>query len=439
MDQPHPRAMNKNISSLPAPDRPALSVVEDRIIISNLELADAGLAGFVAGVPEPERPGLGANALRIGLQALANAGTTANVDLVRAEFGRMVEQMAATQTRAAETLDATLRATFADGDGRLPRTLEDFLGDSGKLQRLTGALFDPNRRDSAIGQFNELLGKYFDGDSSRLAQLLDPTREASPLYQFRNEVSGEFRSLGERIAALEAASRARADERSRGTAKGLEFEDAVEVALAELARGVGDYLERTGTEAGDELRSKKGDFVLTVDPSRTNGRELRVVIEAKDRPMSRRAMAEELTSARGNRGAAIALAVFTPEHAPTGISPFALVGSDVYAVYDPEADGGVGLEAAFRVARVMALLSLRETGGQVDVAAISESLQDVQFAVENVRKMKTRLTSIGSAAQEVSSLLDDLRERVLASVRDIDDLVRAVEPPAATEPLPLSA
>ena len=230
------------------------------------------------------------------------------------------------------------------------------------------------------------------------------------------------------------------DERARGTAKGVEFEDAVEVApLGELARGVGDLLERTGTEAGEELRSKKGDFVLTVDPSRTNGRELRVVIEAKDRPMSRRAMAEELTSARGNRGAAIALAVFTPEHAPAGISPFALVGSDVYAVYDPEADGGVGLEAAFRVARVMALLSLRETGGQVDVAAISESLQDVQFRRGQRAEDEYSPTSIGSAAQEVSSLLDDLRERVLASVRDIDDLVRAVEPPAVTEPLPFSA
>ncbi len=281
-------------------------MVEDRIIVNDLELTDAGLAGFVSGIAEPERPGLAANALRVGLQALATAGNSANVDFVRAEFGRMVEQMAATQTRAAEALDATLRATFADGEGRLPRTLEDFLGDSGKLQRLTGALFDPNRRDSAIGQFNEMLGKYFDGDGSRLAQLLDPTREASPLHQFRNEVTGEFRSLGERIASLEAANRARADERARGTAKGLEFEDVVEAGLAELARGVGDFLERTGTDAGDALRSKKGDFVLTIDPSRTNGRELRVVIEAKDRSLSRRVMAEELTAARANRGAAIA-------------------------------------------------------------------------------------------------------------------------------------
>jgi hypothetical protein len=428
--------MSKTASNLSAPDRPAMSVVKDRILVTNLELTDAGLAGFVSGIPEPERPGVAANALRVGLQALATAGNSANVDFVRAEFGRMVEQMAATQSRAAEALDATLRSTFADGDGRLPRTLEEFLGDSGKLQRLTGALFDPNRRDSAIGQLNEMLGKYFDGDGSRLAQLLDPTREASPLYQFRNEVSGEFRSLGERIAALEAASRARADERARGTAKGVEFEDAVEAGLAELARGVGDFLERTGTEAGDALRSKKGDFVLTIDPSRTNGRELRVVIEAKDRSLSRRVLAEELTAARANRGAAIALAVFTPEHAPAGVSPFALVGSDVYAVYDPEVDGGIGLEAAFRVARVMALLTLRETGGQVDVVAIGEALQDLQFAVDNVRKMKARLTTIGSAAQEVSSLLDELRERVLASVRDIDDLVRAVDP---GEQLPLTA
>ncbi|MGH2462835.1 MAG: hypothetical protein ACRDFZ_04305 [Candidatus Limnocylindria bacterium] len=430
--------MTKTAAS-PQSIEPVLSVLGDRLTLHRLELTDATLAAFVAGVPEAERPALGINALRIGLQALANAGTSANVDVVRAEFGRMVEHMTATQARAAEALEASLRANFADGEGRLPRTLESFLGDSGRLQRLTAALFDPNRRDSAIGQLNEVLGRYFDGDGSRLAQLLDPTREASPLYQFRNEVSGEFRSLGERIASLEAANRARADERARGTAKGIDFEDAVAERLADLARGPGDFLERTGTDAGDALRSKKGDFVLTIDPSRTHGRELRVVIEAKDRSLSRRILAEELTAARANRGAAVALAVFTPEHAPAGVVPFALVGSDVYAVYDPEADDGVGLEAAFRVARIMALLTLRDTAGQVDLSAVSEALQDVQFAVDNVRKMKSRLTSIGSAAQEVATLLDDLRERVLASVRDIDDLLRAVEPSPAAGDLPLTA
>ena len=154
---------------------------------------------------------LGATALRIpASRRLRNAARLANVDLVRRRFRpHGSSRRPRPQTVRAETWDATPRATFAHGElPPAPRSLADL----GKLQRRP-RLFRPDRGTGAIGQFNELLGKYFDGDGSRLAQLLDPTREASPLYQFRNEVSGEFRSLGERIAALEAASRARADER----------------------------------------------------------------------------------------------------------------------------------------------------------------------------------------------------------------------------------
>ena len=52
-----------------------------------------------------------------------------------------------------------------------------------------------------------------------------------------------------------------------------------------IARGADDILERTGNGAGNDGRSKRGDFVLTIDPNLTRGAELRVVIEAKDRPL----------------------------------------------------------------------------------------------------------------------------------------------------------
>ena len=67
-------------------------------------------------------------ALRIGLLALQDAGVTVNVDAVRTEFERMVRQAEQVNERAATALEQTLRANFADGDGRLPRTLEKFLG-----------------------------------------------------------------------------------------------------------------------------------------------------------------------------------------------------------------------------------------------------------------------------------------------------------------------
>ena len=86
--------------------------------------------------------------------------------------------------------------------------------------------------------------------------------------------------------------------------------------------------------------------------------------------MSMRAMRDELREARENRGAAVAVAVFTPAHAPTGVAPFSLVGGDVYCVIDPDAPEPATLEAAVRLARLLALASLAEREVEVDAAAI---------------------------------------------------------------------
>ncbi len=113
-------------------------------------------------------------AMKIGLLALQDAGVTVNVDVVRTEFEKLIRQSEQVNVRAAEALDQTLRSNFADGDGRLPRTLERFLGDKGALRAYVGELFDETKRDSAIGRMRTLLGTYFDGDASKLAVLLDP-------------------------------------------------------------------------------------------------------------------------------------------------------------------------------------------------------------------------------------------------------------------------
>src|SRR3970282_1068434 len=68
----------------------------------------------------------------------------------------------------------------------------------------------------------------------------------------------------------------------------------------------GDLVDRTGGEAGGVMRSKKGDFVVTLNPVVTAGAELRIVVEAKDRAMSGRAMRDELGEAKENRAAAVA-------------------------------------------------------------------------------------------------------------------------------------
>ena len=404
--------------------RTVVRVDGEAVIVDQLLLVDAGLAGFVAERPADDRPALIERALRIGLVALQDAGVTVNVDAVRREFDGLLARTAQANDKAATALDQVLRQNFADDDGRLPRTLESFLGDRGRLQAFVTDLFDESKRDSAIGKMRELLGTYFDGDASRLALLLDPTRMHSPLHQFRTEVSDGFARLHDRLTAIEAAAAARGTERARSAAKGVDFEDLIEAMLGDIARGSGDLVDRTGNEAGDVIRSKKGDFVLTLNPTHTAGAELRVVVEAKDRAMSGRQMRDEIREARTNRGAAVGLVVFTPAHAPSGIAPFDVRAGDVYCVVDPAAPDPGSLEAAVRLARLLALVSLREQAVEVDGSAIATALAGVREQLDLIKGLKATLTSIGNSSRDVSAGLDRLRDGVIARVAEAEAELR---------------
>jgi hypothetical protein len=396
----------------------------DRIVVERLIIRDTALATFIAERPAADRADLLERSVRIGLLALQDAGVTVNVDVVRAEFEKLVRQAESVNEKAAQALEQTLRTNFADGDGRLPRTLEKFLGDRGALRGMVEELFDESKRDSAIGRIARMLERYFDGDASKLAVLLDPTRLNSPMHQFRQEITAGFKVLEERLVAIEAAAAARGAERARSAAKGGDFEDLLEGMLADLARGAGDLLDRTATEAGALLKSKKGDFVLTVDARVARGSDLRVVIEAKDRPMSMRAMREELREARENRNAALAVVVFTPAHAPTGVAPLRLVGDEVFWVIDPEAPEPANLEAAIRLARLLALASLVEHEVEVDAAAIGTALNAIREQLDVVRGLKAQLTSISNATKAVWSGLDQMRSNILARVSEAEAEIR---------------
>ncbi len=409
----------------------AVSIAGDRLTVEHLELRDPDLARFVSERAEQDRPELVERALRIGLLAVRDAGLTVNVDVIEKEFGRLVAQIDERNEKASQALAQALRDSFAEDGGKLPRTLERFLGDQGALRRLVADLFDESRRDSAIGRLNDLLGRYFDGDGSRLAQLLDPTRLGSPLYQFRSEVSKGFEDLAGRIQALEKAAEARAAERAKSAAKGFDFEDVLEQLLGEISAGLGDAVERTGTLPGETIKAKKGDFLLTVDPSRTRGADLRVVIESKDRAMSTRQVIEELAAARQNRSAQAAVIVFTPQHAPANVDPLAIVGRDVWCVMDPAAPDRLPLECAVRLARIFALDALRERPVEVDVAAVDHALDGIRTQLSAIQGMKSSLTSITTTTTKVSADLDGLRVGILRSVAQIEEQLKVASGDAA--------
>ena len=141
--------------------------------------------------------------------------------------------------------------------------------------------------------------------------------------------------------------------------------------------------------------------------------------------MSMRAIREELREAKENRGAAIGLVVFTAQHAPTGVAPFNLVGDDVYCVIDPEAPEPATLEAAVRLARLLALTSLAERDVDVDPAAIAAALTAIREQLELVRTLKAQLTSISTATKAVWTGLDTMRSNILLKVTEAETEIRA--------------
>jgi hypothetical protein len=150
-----------------------------------------------------------------------------------------------------------------------------------------------------------------------------------------------------------------------------------------------------------------------------------VVVEAKDRTLSWRQIREELAEAKRNRTAAVAVAVFTPAHVPSGIAPFDVRFGHVLCVVDPEAPDVATLCAAIRLARLHALASLSEHKADIDPARVLSAIAAIKADLDGVKAMKSHLTSIGRAAADVSMGLDRMREKVLARVSDAEAELRS--------------
>ena len=96
------------------------------------------------------------------------------------------------------------------------------------------------------------------------------------------------------------------------------------------------------------------------------------------------------------------------------------MAGDVYCVIDPEAPEPATLEAAIRLARLLALASLAEREVDVDAAAIATALTAIREQLEVVRQLKSQLTSISNATKAVWTGLDTMRSNILARVTEAE-------------------
>jgi hypothetical protein len=238
-------------------------------------------------------------------------------------------------------------------------------------------------------------------------------------------------AMRDRMAALErqlqglrdekAASVELAAERERGTAKGRTFEEAVFDAVEAIAAAQGDCAEPVGDLA--EGGGKRGDVVVSVDAA-TGPSRGRIVIEAKDRRISRKKSLEELAEGLDQRSAQFGVWVVpSEEELPSGVRDLREVDGDkLYVVFDPEDGARVGLEVAYKLARARVLLTRDEVEG-LDPALVAERVELARRAMEDVRRIKQQLTGATTAIGSAREVLDEMAAGVRARLDEIDDAV----------------
>jgi hypothetical protein len=374
------------------------------------------------------------DAVEIGARVLSREQADVNADFVRAEFekvSREVEGAFSEKARTvAEFLGKRVDDVFAPENGQLARELE----------RLFGA-------ESAVAVQHQLREVMAEQSSRMREDLLKQFSSAdahNPLADFKagtiaamkraaDQQDLNLRTLNEQIAALKGevvklqAEREKqlevAAEHARSTAKGRPYEEAVFDAVDALARARGDDCDAVGDLPG--TGGRKGDVLVGVDGAEGPPRA-RIVLEAKNSYVPKNKAVAELDAAMEQRDADYGVWVVPSEELlpGRGAQLREVNGNKLFVVFDPDDGRGLGLEVAYSLARARTLMA-KAPGDGLDASALRAEVERALAAMDDVRRIKSQLTSAAGGIEAARKILEDMAERVRNHLVQVDALVAA--------------
>ena len=310
-----------------------------------------------------------------------------------------------------------------DPESALSRLLKQVSDKNGNLRQELAEDMEKVRKEFSLDDENSALSrlvKQVDEAKKQMTKELSLDEENSALSRIRKELATFQAEVRTTLEALQV----RKEEQSRSPQHGVAFEDAVAQLLGREAQRLGDIFERTGATTGVLPRSKKGDFVVEMGPeSAAPGGK--VVVEAKDKPMSLPEALKELDEAKRNREAQLGVFVYGTGAAPQDMEPLLRYGNDLVVTWDvddPASD--VYLKAALSVAR--ALIVREEARGAestADLAALDNAIASVVKALGGAEKIRGWAKTIGDRARDISDEAYKLERKAKGELERMQDVV----------------
>lgn len=405
------------------------------VSIESLTVANEDFFSLVSSQPESKREQTIQDAIAIGTTAMLRVQTVMDVDFVEKRFGSLSSKfergLAAFEKQTTESVQKKFSPTesgsytkfIADLVSAVRKDVQGWTADLGKTAK---DLLDPDKKSSAVGRLEELL----DEATGRFETMFDPDEKDSYTARLNTHLSvlfggdgrpgvlgdslkrsldpvlKEIHELKEKVEARKAAEQVIAS----SPIKGFDFESEVERKLCSLARPHGDTVQAVGTGPSG---AKAGDFVVELASSK-----LRIAIEARAGKMSGPTIKEDLKRAMIARSADFGiLVVRSADLLPDYIGRFQVYDHQVVTDFD-------GLEAAYRVTRVMLELDNAQGEG-VDVSSILSKLGQIRDAVAKERNIRTEVTKVESAAQNIRGQATEMSGRIVELIAQIEALLRS--------------
>lgn len=358
-----------------------------------------------------------AKILDLGVAVMERVGSRSDADYLRLEVSKIQRDMEAFTESLPDKIAGYVRDRF-DPDSEGSYTAQF----SGQLDKVT-AMLDPGRKDS----LQEHVRQCLEDTKAGISDLLDPGRRdsfAHALHEYVHAEFGEgslgeqklqelkdavdatvgahFEELGEKLSRLDVLKSVG----DRMYDKGSRYEDQVYDALAELASGRQESVERTGGTAAAGCRDKKGDFAYTLNSGGV------VTVEAKCQSMTVRRAEEYLRSAVETRGSFFGIMVFREDYLPGEVSHLRISGNLVLTTDRL-------LATALHIAQAFDRAEGREPGA-LDYEAVCGKVRE---AVDRIGKLQVTMRNLGS---HIVKTIENMDSGMKAAIEDLNGMLRLI-------------
>jgi hypothetical protein len=410
----------------------SVRLVEDRIVIERMEIADRGTARVVRDQFKEGREPVETvtRAIEIGARVIESEGTAANVDFVNAQFerhvGGLAEQLSELLQTGNDELAQQLVTNFgADQTGSVQAQIRDMLVKANEHQRTEMVrLFNAEEGANPLSDFKTSITAKVAEAAQRAERQSEALREShsQESKELRDQVAllkTEVARLTERKAGDELLEEAEA----AGTRKGRTFEERVHEVIDSIATARGDVAMAVGDQAG-ETRGKKGDTVVELGAAAGTALA-KIAFDPKDSNNLTRPKAwTVLNGSLEDRGADYAVLVVAGEHqlpAKTQ-SLVEYEGNKLIVAVDCEEPERFVLEAAYCLARARALAT-RKDELTLDSMAMKEAVEEARRALESVKTARQALTGLRKNADSIESALATVEDGTKEALGRVDSLI----------------